>query len=83
MVSNENVQGWTGTKEELMNTLAVFGCDRDQDGNFCVDGTIVSFMGAGRDYTVGGDAVYYKNGRPLPLASALRATSYGLHVVVL
>ena len=78
-----NNQGWIGTKDQLFNVLAVFRCDRDEQGNFCVDGSITSFMGAGDEFVVGDDAVYYVQGQPKNLVSALHQTSYGSKVAVI
>ncbi len=42
-----------------------------------------SFMGAGEEFVVGADAVYYVAGKPRNLVAALGATSYGQGVVVI
>jgi hypothetical protein len=74
--------GWIGSESELHNTLAVYGCDRDEDGKFKVQGTIVSFMGAGEEFVVGDDAMAFKDGRPVNICNMLHSTSYGLKVRV-
>jgi hypothetical protein len=76
-------QGWIGSWNELANVLRTFHCDRDPDGKFCVAGSIASFMGAGDEFTVGEDAVYFVDGKPRNLVSALYATSYGQKVTVI
>ncbi len=76
-------RGWIGTASELEHRLRCSGCDTTPDGKFCVDGSITSFMGAGEEFVVGTDAVYYVNGEPRQLVSALAATSYGRIVTVI
>ena len=76
------MNGWVGTKSQLLGFLAVVGCD-STDGAFHVDGSITTFMGAGEEYCVGADAVYYVKGRAFPLAAGLAGTSYGLQVTVI
>ena len=75
--------GWIGTWSELSHALRMFGCDRDEQGRFKVDGTICSFMGGGQEYVVGDDAIYYVDGQPRLVVQALKATSYGHHVHVI
>jgi hypothetical protein len=65
-----------------MHTLRTFGVDRDEEGKFCVDGQIVSFMGAGEEMVVGDDAVAYIDGKPRNICNMLEQTSYGLKVKV-
>jgi hypothetical protein len=76
-------RGWIGSASMLYHALATFGCDRDADGTFCVDGSIVSFMGAGDEFVVDAAAVYYVDGQPRHLAAALETTSYGCSAVVI
>ena len=71
------------TRLQLEHVLRVCGCDTDAEGRFCVDGTIVSFMGAGEEFVVGPDAVYYRGGQACSLAVALRGTSYGFAAEVI
>lgn len=75
--------GWIGSESELYHALRMFGCDKTEDGKFCVDGNITSFLGAGEEFVVGGTAVYYVNGQPRNLASALHSTGYGRAVTVI
>jgi hypothetical protein len=75
--------GWFGDAAHLYQTLRSFGCDRSPDGKFRVDGPITSFMGAGEEFVVGSDAVYYVGGKARNLIAALGATSYGRQVVVI
>jgi hypothetical protein len=75
--------GWIGTASELYHALRMFGCDTNADGKFCVDGNITSFMGAGDEFVVGGDAVFYVSGQPRNLAGALHSTGYGRAVNVI
>jgi len=75
--------GWIGTDAQLQHVLRSFGCDRDVDGRFLVGGNIMSFLGAGEEFVVGADAVYYVDGKPHNLVSALGATSYGQRIVVI
>ena len=75
--------GWTGSRHELHYVLQYFGCDRDDHGAFMVDGAITSFMGAGEDFVVGDDAVFYVKGKPQNLAHVLATSGYGLQVKVI
>ena len=75
--------GWIGSASELESALRQFGCDAGSDGKFHVDGSITSFMGAGREFVVGADAVYYVNAEPQHLVTALAGTSYGLVITVI
>ncbi len=75
--------GWFGAASHLYQTLRSFNCDRSSDGKFHVDGPITSFMGAGEEFVVGSDAVYYVGGRERNLVAALGETSYGAKVVVI
>ena len=77
------MNGWIGTVSQLEQVLRSFGCDHSPDGKFHVDGPISSFMGAGEEFVVGSDAVYYVAGKPCNLVTALGATSYGAKVVVI
>ena len=77
------MNGWIGTVSQLEQVLRSFNCDRDPDGRFRVDGPITSFMGAGEEFVVGVDAVYYVAGKARNLVAALGATSYGRVVVVI
>ena len=75
--------GWIGTESQLHHTLAVYGCDRDEEGKFKVAGSIVSFMGMGEEYVVGDDAVAFRDGAPVNICNMLHSTSYGLKVHVI
>ena len=83
MKKPKNHDGWIGSWNELSNVLRTFQCDRDSKGRFYVKGSISSFMGAGEEFSVGEDAVFYVNGKPRNLVSALYATSYGLKIKVI
>jgi len=83
MKKPKNHDGWIGSWSELSNVLRTLQCDRDGEGRFCVAGNIVSFMGAGEEFSVGEDAVFYVRGKPRNLVSALYATSYGLKIKVM
>jgi len=78
-----NNQGWIGSWSELANVLRSFHCDRDGEGKFLVAGNITSFMGAGEEFTVSENAVYFVDGKPCNLIAALYATSYGSKVTVI
>lgn len=71
------------TRSQLLHFLRVVGADREADGSFRVAGTLVSFMGAGHEWLVGPDAVYFRDGHPCSLAVGLRGTSYGTAVTVI
>lgn len=77
-----NHDGWIGSWSELSNVLRTFHCDRDSDGKFLVAGNIASFLGAGEEFTVGEDAVFFVDGKSRNLVSALYATSYGQKIKV-
>ena len=79
---NPALNGWIGPKDNLLHYLAVVHCDRDEQGNFCVDGDITAGLG-GEEIVVGASAVYYCNRVPKALAGGLRDTSYGVGVTVL
>lgn len=66
----------------LMEFLKAQGCD-EKDGGFCVDGNIVSFMGAGGEYCIGDSAVYYVDGEPRRLAHDLNEKGRGMAVKVI
>jgi hypothetical protein len=75
-------RGWIGSASELEHTLRCSGCDTTPDGKFCVGGSITSFMGAGEEFVVGPGAVYYVNGEPRHLVTALATTSHGFVVTL-
>ena len=70
-------------RDQLFHFLRTVGCDTDAGGRFNVDGTIVSFMGAGEEYVIGDDAVFYRQGKACSLAINLQGTSYGTKMVVI
>jgi hypothetical protein len=77
--------GWIGTKGQLLHYLAVVGADRDEKGDFKVDGAISTFMGLqgdDADVVVAADAVYLVGGERKALAAGLSSTSYGLAIKV-
>ena len=75
--------GWVGGKEELRAALIVAGADRDDEGAFILSGNITSFMGAGDEFVVGADAVYFVGGEAKSLVEALGQTGGGLKVKVI
>ena len=70
--------GWLGSIGELLNALSVVNADKDDQGNYYVQGNITSFMGAGEEMCLGHDAQYRKNNEWLSLPQLLNSTSYGL-----
>jgi len=70
--------GWIGPSSQFKYVLQVMGADRDEKGNFIVAGSIFSFLGLGEEIVVGDDAEYFVGGKPVNLAGALAATSYGV-----
>jgi hypothetical protein len=48
-----------------------------------VGGRITSFLGAGEEFVIGDDAVYYVDGQPRSLCNAIAGTSYSCPVVVI
>ena len=76
--------GWIGAKPELMNALRVINADKDDEGDFLIgSGKVVSFLGAGEEFVVDDDAVYFVEGRQCALAGLLNSTSYGVGVTVI
>ena len=57
------------TREQLLDFLGAIDCDRDEEGEFHLTGSIASFMGSGDDFVIGPDAVYYADGQSMPLAA--------------
>jgi len=80
---NPASEGWIGRASELHSVLQSFHCDRTPDGQFCVAGSITSFMGAGDDFVVAPDALFFVDGKPHNLCAALGVTSYGMGVTVI
>jgi len=79
-------EGWIGYADQMMHYLAVVHADRDEGGRFIVRGTISTYMGAGEEAVIGGDAEYRvggPEGRWCNLAAGLRGTSYGHGVLVI
>ena len=71
--------GWIGQRSLLLNVLAVFGADQDEDGNFFVSGGIYGFMGLtgpAADIVVDSEARYRKDGDWYSIVGAIKATSY-------
>ncbi len=68
---------------QLLHVLRVAGADKDEDGKFLIEGSIVSFMGMGEEMVVSPDAVYFRNGQRCNVALALQGTSYGTKIVVI
>ena len=78
-----NHRGWIGSSAELLGCLAANHCDQDAAGKYCVDGSITSFMGAGDEYVVAENAVYYVAGEAKSLVHALEVGGTGLRGVVI
>jgi len=76
--------GWIGSKEELMNVLAVHGADKDDEGNYLVYvDPPVSFLGMGEEWVVSNKTEISYKGKRINLAWLLGQTSYGSKVQVI
>ena len=76
--------GWIGSKQELMNVLAVHGADKDEEGNYLVYvDPPVSFLGMGEEFVVSDKTEISYKGKRINLAYLLGQTSYGLKVNVI
>jgi hypothetical protein len=75
-------RGWIGSWEELSQALLTAGCDTDDGGRYVVSGTIVSYMGMGKEFVVGADAKYYRKGEACDLLAALDKPNCGIAVAV-
>ena len=74
------MDSWMGGREDLMSALETCGADKDAQGNFLVKGSIASFLGAGDEFVIGPDAVYFKNGEPHNLVKLLMERKVGVGV---
>jgi len=80
--------GHSCTHSQLMNALAVAGCDRIGE-QFVVRGGIFSFMGMGEEFVIAADAEYRVGGEGEEggswhsIAGLLGVTSYGNAVTVI
>ena len=83
----EENHGWIGYTDQVNHYLNVVGADRDVEGKFIITGEEsarpTTFMGAGVEVVVPGNAYYLKDGVPVNLSSGLRTTSYGIGVIVI
>ena len=74
--------GWMGSQQQVMDTLAAAGADRDEDGRFLIQGGgVTSFMGVddpNNDDLVDDQSLYRANGRWSSLANLLCSTGLGL-----
>lgn len=73
-------QGWLGRYGHVKHAIRTVNGDRDSDGEPKIDG-ILFFLGCKdeqADVAVGYDAVYYAEGKPIPLAPLMNSTSYGV-----
>lgn len=73
--------GWMGDAQHLLHALDVAGADKDEEGNFLIEGRVASFMGAGEELVVPDNARYFVDGKPANLAGLMNSTSYGLRNV--
>ena len=75
--------GWIGLAEHLRQYLADVGADRAPDGRYLVSPDGIAVGLGGQEVVIDHRAIYWRQGRPRPLAADLRATAYGLAVEVL
>ena len=72
-------QGWMGPTSAVLNYLSVIGADRDAEGNYLLVGEEgrgpASFMGAGDELVVPGSVCYLVDGRRIPLAANMPAST--------
>lgn len=80
-MSRSNPEGWIGARRELMHYLSVVNADKDESGNFLIDGANV-IVGMDGDLVVPAATRYFVDGKPKMLAAGLRSTSYGMGVGV-
>ncbi len=73
--------GWIGTQHQLLEVLVAGGADTESDGAFKLAGRITSFMGAGDEFVVGPDAVYFVGGEPRSLVAALGGAGLEVQVI--
>ena len=71
------MSGWMGLRSDLLHVLRIANADHDAEGNFYIDGTVITGLG-GEEIVIDPSAHYYVCGRPLPLATLMNNTSYGL-----
>lgn len=77
--------GWFGTWSQLKHVVRTFGGDRDDDGEPVIGGVMIGLGGKsdGADVVIDDSSVYYVDGKPVNLLSAVTATSYGSKVKVI
>lgn len=73
--------GWMGDAQHLLHALDLAGADKTENGDFLIEGLVVSFMGAGQELVVPAEANYFVDGRRASLAALMNSTSYGLQNV--
>lgn len=81
----ETLPGWMGTLGQLKFVLSAVRADQDESGAYYVRGSISTFMGLTGDdaeCVVSGQAEYRADGKWYRIAPAMRATSYGVGVLV-
>lgn len=74
--------GWFGLRSQVLNYLSVVGADRDAEGRYLIAGNAAVGLDP-EEMIVGADAVFFRDGKPCPLAAGLNETSYGLRVTVI
>lgn len=74
-------KGWIGTQQELLEALVTAGADCESHGGFRLEGRIASFLGAGDEFVVGPDAVYFVGGEPRSLVAALSGAGLEVQVI--
>jgi hypothetical protein len=67
--------------DHVLHALRTVGADRDEEGNFLIDGGVASFMGLGEEVCVSDGAHYLVGGQPRSLAALMNSTSYGVRGV--
>lgn len=75
--------GWIGLTSELLHTLNTGGADRDPHGAFLLTGTPVACGLDPEECVVADGTCYLRHGQPVPLASLLNRSSYGVPVTVI
>jgi hypothetical protein len=65
----------------VLHALRTVGADRDDDGNFLIDGAVASFLGLGEEVCISDSAHYLVGGQPRSLAALMNSTSYGVRGV--
>ena len=63
--------GWFGKSSEIMHYLDVVGADRDEEGRFIISGAPVIVGLDPGEVVVPAETVYFKDGKPIPLAASM------------